>query len=397
MHYTLKYIFIYSQSQITLFLQSFLSEASVSMAQNNAFRFKHLVSESMKEVWKNSKVSTQGYEANIIKVNQKYIAYLPDKVGGILNIFDMHKQTALSDSMPSLKGHEGSIQDLEFMPFTDNILATAGSDSKVKIWKIPEEINQDITQCESTLNGHAGKCTMLCFNQAAQGILASTAYDKIVCVWDIMKSSNLYSIQGSQKDYATCIDWNQNGSLLASTWKDKHLRMIDPRQKSIPIEALAHEGNKSAKVTWMGSYTDLVTTVGYNAQYMREIKLWDIKKIGQPVSTVKIDNLAGILYPFYDADLHIIYLAAKGESSIKYYEFINNSYSYFVNDYKSATQQKVTAFQPSPPTHARTHARTQAQAATSERRGKRRGAPSTRWAQLLPPLPPSLLCPAHQS
>ena len=64
---------------------------------NIQYRFKHLVSEQMKETWKNIKVSTQAYEANIIKVNRKYIAFLPDKVGGIFNIFDMHKHITLND------------------------------------------------------------------------------------------------------------------------------------------------------------------------------------------------------------------------------------------------------------------------------------------------------------
>eukprot|EP00825_Cyclidium_porcatum_P030518 TRINITY_DN3232_c0_g2_i2.p1 TRINITY_DN3232_c0_g2~~TRINITY_DN3232_c0_g2_i2.p1 ORF type:complete len:502 (-),score=85.41 TRINITY_DN3232_c0_g2_i2:712-2217(-) len=313
---------------------------------NIQFRFKHLVSEPLKEVWKNSKVSSQIYEGNMIKVNRKYIAYLPDQVGGVLSIFDMKKHSALADTMPCLRGHEGSIQDLEFMPYSDNILATAGYDSKIKIWKIPDEITEDIKQCECTLSGHTGKCTLLQFNGAASGILASTSYDRCVCVWDIIKGSNILNIQGSQKEISTCIDWNLMGKLLASTWKDKFFRIMDPRQKSITLEVLAHEGNKSSKVSWMGSFEEFLTTVGYSSTHQREIKLWDLKKTNEPLQNVKIDNQSGILFPFYDPDLQIMYLAAKGESSIKYYEFINNQYVNFQNDYRSATQQKSIAIFP---------------------------------------------------
>lgn len=47
--------------------------------------------------------------------------------------------------MPNIIGHEGPIYDFEFMPYNDQYLATTGNDSKVKIWKIPEEFTKNLT------------------------------------------------------------------------------------------------------------------------------------------------------------------------------------------------------------------------------------------------------------
>lgn len=307
-----------------------------------SFKFKHLYGEQMPDAWKNVKPSEQIYETNILKVNQKFIGYFPDKVGGIINVFDYRKVSHLSDSTPCILGHEGSFFDFEFMPFRNNYLATAGNDSKVNIWKIPDEITANITKPEASMEGHHGKCILLAFNQAAEGILASTAYDRQVCIWDIQKNCNLYGITGSDKDFCTSMNWNSDGSLLTSAWKDKYLRVIDPRSKSIPIQILSHEGMKSQKTTWMGQFKDLITTVGYTAQHQREIKLWDTKKPNQPLQQIKIDNLSGVLHPFYDQDLNILFLSAKGETSIKYYEFYEHSYVYFQNDYKGGAQSKAS-------------------------------------------------------
>ena len=40
---------------------------------------------------------------------------------------------------PKINGHRGLIQDLEFSPFYENILATTSSDCTAKIWVLPED------------------------------------------------------------------------------------------------------------------------------------------------------------------------------------------------------------------------------------------------------------------
>lgn len=49
--------------------------------------------------------------------------------------------------------------------------------------------------------------------------------------------------------------------------------------------------------------------------------MWDLRSLTKPVETYKIDTSSGIIYPWYDADLHMLYLAGKGDGNIRYYEF----------------------------------------------------------------------------
>jgi hypothetical protein len=44
--------------------------------------------------------------------------------------------------------------DFEFSPFTDNLLATAAEDGHIKLWVLPEQVCQDITEDDGTLVGH---------------------------------------------------------------------------------------------------------------------------------------------------------------------------------------------------------------------------------------------------
>lgn len=54
------------------------------------------------------------------------------------------------------------------------------------------------------------------------------------------------------------------------------------------------------------------------------MKLWDgqLKQIKEE----NIDTSSGVLMPFYDSDLGILYLAGKGDGNIRYYEVTDKAY-----------------------------------------------------------------------
>ena len=70
------------------------------------------------------------------------------------------------------------------------------------------------------------------------------------------------------------MSWNWDGSLFATTCKDKSLRIIDPRNgKAIAEKKKAHEGNKSAKCIFLKS--GKVFTLGFSKRCDRQYALWD--------------------------------------------------------------------------------------------------------------------------
>jgi len=56
-------------------------------------------------------------------------------------------------------------------------------------------------------------------------------YDNKVFIWNVAEGEALFEIV--HPDVPTCLSWNYNGSLLATTCKDKALRVIDVRKETV--------------------------------------------------------------------------------------------------------------------------------------------------------------------
>ena len=76
------------------------------------------------------------------------------------------------------------------------------------------------------------------------------------------------------------LEWNSNGSLLGSVWKDKYLRILDPRNQSVVHETKSHEGPKSQKFAWIGD--DYCLSVGFSKDFHRQFSLWSLKNMEKP-------------------------------------------------------------------------------------------------------------------
>ena len=59
-------------------------------------------------------------------------------------------------------------------------------------------------------------------------VLATAANDSTIKVWDVSKQQCSASIDGL-KSQANDLAWSHNGSLLATTTKDKMVNVFDPR------------------------------------------------------------------------------------------------------------------------------------------------------------------------
>jgi len=90
---------------------------------------------------------------------------------------------------------------------------------------------------------------------------------------------------------------------------------------------------------------DICFSVGFSSKNERQYKLWDLKNFSAPLQTQYIDNLTGVISPFWDSDTSMIYLPGKGEGNLRFYEYKANSVNY-INEYKSSVPQKSVAFFP---------------------------------------------------
>ena len=55
----------------------------------------------------------------------------------------------------------------------------------------------------------------------------------------------------------------------------------------------------------------------------------------------KIDNSSGIIWPFYDKYLDVLFLCGKGDGNIRYYEYNSGTLHYFGNDFKTTVPGRV--------------------------------------------------------
>ena len=65
----------------------------------------------------------------------------------------------------------------------------------------------------------------------------------------------------------------RNGSLLATTCKDKKLRLLDPRTGEIVQQGSSHQGTKASKVAYIGNTGTLFTT-GFSKFSDRQLAVW---------------------------------------------------------------------------------------------------------------------------
>ena len=55
----------------------------------------------------------------------------------------MHWIGKLSTEFPVFTGHGGPVIDTQFSPFDDHIIASGAEDSKVMLWRIPEDLEDE--------------------------------------------------------------------------------------------------------------------------------------------------------------------------------------------------------------------------------------------------------------
>jgi len=62
----------------------------------------------------------------------------------------------------------------------------------------------------------------------------------------------------------------------------------------------------------------------------------------------RLDDYAGIPYPFYDEDTKVVYIAGKGETAITYYQYSTESPNYLdlLYAYKGKEPQKGFSIMP---------------------------------------------------
>jgi coronin-2 len=247
-------------------------------------------------------------------------------------------------------GHSGLIFDLKWNPFNDYQIASASDDCTIKLWTIPEGgLTSILSEFTNELLGHRRKITQLEWHPSTSNVLFSAGFDNLVIVWDVSTSplngNSILKIIDCHVDQIYSLAVNREGSHIATTSKDKILRIIEPRTGIVVAEGMAHNGTKQSRVVFLND--SRVLTTGFSKHSDRQFSIWNQHDLKTPLASTTIDSASGIVQPFFDYETKTLYLCGKGEGTIRYYEIVDEApHIYYLNQFISGQPQKSLGWMP---------------------------------------------------
>ncbi|KYQ89281.1 WD-40 repeat-containing protein [Tieghemostelium lacteum] len=304
-------------------------------------KYRHIVGTPFQKNQFHTNLKVSGNTSNTcIAVNSQYVAVPYIGIGGPLAVLPL-SAVGRQVTVPCIE-IGSSLCDFDLSQHNPSIVATGSEDSHIKIWKIPEgglpKNGKNYFTYEADLIGHNRKIISTNFHPTAENVLITTGGDMVVKLWDLNQKSEKLSFQG-HTDIITSISVNYTGDQFLTSSKDKKMRIFDPRSNQLISETTTHSGAKGGKSIWLGQ-NSTIFTVGFNKSSEREYQLWDSRNLNNYMSTAVLDHLSGVITPYFDEDTSVVFLAGKGDGTIRSYEINENEpYVHFLNEYSSGTPQ----------------------------------------------------------
>ncbi|XP_019505976.1 PREDICTED: coronin-6 isoform X6 [Hipposideros armiger] len=313
-------------------------------------KFRHVFGQAAKadQAYEDIRVSKVTWDSSFCAVNPKFLAVIVEAGGGgAFIVLPLAKTGRVDKNHPLVTGHTAPVLDIDWCPHNDNVIASASDDTTVMVWQIPDYTPmRNITEPIITLEGHSKRVGILSWHPTARNVLLSAGGDNVIIIWNVGTGEVLLSLDDMHPDIIHSVCWNRNGSLLATTCKDKTLRIVDPRKGQVVAErARPHEGARPLRAVFTADGKLLST--GFSRMSERQLALWDPNNFEEPVALQEMDTSNGVLLPFYDPDSSIIYLCGKGDSSIRYFEITDEApFVHYLNTFSSKEPQRGMGFMP---------------------------------------------------
>jgi coronin-7 len=311
--------------------------------------FRHIFGKGTKKElrWEGLKPSTSA-NTSVVKANSKYFCLPWAGAGGRVAIVDIEKRGRLDD-VPFMELGSDCL-DFDWCPFDDNKLACVTENAQVQIWDIPESGPEPAMNTPSVaLKGHMRRTQLVSWHPWASNVIASSSYDLSVRLWDVQTQEEKVCIAEGHDDHAMSMSWNYDGSLLATSSRDKQLRLIDPRAGKVVLKTMAHDGAKGFRATWLGNRQQ-IASVGHSRTSERMLNLWDVRNLSdgaKSLRSVSIDTGAGAVTPHFDEDINVLYLCGKGEGTVKMFEINDNQpFAHYLTSYTNPTPAQGMALMP---------------------------------------------------
>jgi len=306
-------------------------------------KFRHVYGQPAKKekCFEGVKISRSAHDSSFCSVNPKFLAVVVEVGGGgSFVVLPLEKSGRVGQAASKVAGHAGPVLDIRWNPFNDNIIASASEDCLVKLWYIPDGgLASDLRDSLMVLSGHQRRVSILEWHPTAENVLLSAAHDHTLILWNVARGDPVQVIN-CHPDTIYSMSFNRSGSLVATTCKDKQLRVIQPRTGEVVNQGQAHSGTKASKVVFIGDSGKLFTT-GFSKYSDRQYAVWSQQDLTQPLKIENIDSSSGVLVPYFDPDTRMIYVAGKGDGNVRYYEVVEEApWVCYLSQFISGAPQK---------------------------------------------------------
>ncbi|KAG8221196.1 microtubule binding protein [Butyriboletus roseoflavus] len=329
-----------------------------------ASKYRHVFGQAAKKEhsYDNVKISSSAWDTNLIAASARYISINWSASGGgafaILPLpspfgsspYDIPSK--LPDIIPLARTHTAAVLDTAWSPANDTLVASASEDGSSLLWKVSDSLfdgwtsdawePQDLEPV-ARVDVSPKKVGQVIWHPTAANVLATASGEHLVKLWDLADPSHPRSTLNGHGDTIQSIAFNVTGTILATTCRDKKLRLFDPRTGADPVRATeGHGGIKGTRVVWMGEH-DRIATTGFSKMSDRQVSVWETGGLGN-VKTLMIDQSAGVIMPFW-SDNGILFLAGKGDGNIRYYEYESDSL-HSLAEHSTSNPQRGMCFLP---------------------------------------------------
>ncbi|XP_028310170.1 coronin-7-like isoform X1 [Gouania willdenowi] len=273
-----------------------------------------------KDEWINNiRAGSFSCQGNHIKASSRLVAFNAEQAGGgMLGLTSVRPSSDGQWSVNQVSCHSDLVTDMDFSPFDESLLATCSADETVKLWHLCDPDQQQPSSPDLTLHPGLGRLELVLFHPTSSGVLA-VGTTRSPLIWDVSSQDAPLAVLEEHGDQVQSVSWKRDGSLLASSCKDKMLRVFDPRAQLTPVQsAKSLQNNKDSRVLW--TKEELLLSTGFDMMRNREVKLWDSRKLSSSVSSVSFSTASGILIPMFDEDTGLLLLAGMGDTVIDCFE-----------------------------------------------------------------------------
>lgn len=291
-------------------------------------------------------------ESTVLKANDQFFA-LPWADKGSICITPLPRVGTVPEDTPLILNinedqERTAINEFEFSPHDNQLLAAAGQDGGLAAFRIPgaEGLTANVDQAVVRIQASDKRLLSVGWHPLASGVVYTASANKKISFFDLEAGSELFTLPEVHKGLFTNGSWNKDGSLFTTCCKDKKLRIFDPRSSSMVAETDSHQSAKSSHVMWMGN-ADVICTAGFTRTSERELASFDPRNMSARMHTEKLSSSSSAVMMFSDEDCNLLFLAGKGDSSITYFEVTSDAPGvHLLSEYKSNTPQNGLALLP---------------------------------------------------